>query len=332
MTAPVSLTDLENVTLDVATIATCASVGTTATTVTNRTGVVIDTLRGRLLKLGAEIPVAYAGAISFLVNDEAKTIDRNNTLYAPYPSELPFTTSGTWVGDDEDKFYAFQTSVDTITTDINDLITLTGVAANATTLGTFTGTVISDNLDIKDTIQELGDVVEETIDSNWELLTTVTPTAVNKITTDVTSYTGYTKYKLVLSNIRQNSGTPAQLFLRINNVNTASSYFSTYIVAADPVVAAGTDTDTKVELLNDALMVTADRLWSTIEIQGIYSLLPTQFTCSTSYSTDGLTKNVYKSVQGITASTAVLETIELLWSGSVDFNASGAIRLYGSKQ
>jgi hypothetical protein len=45
--------------------------------------------------------------------------------------------------------------LDAIPVDVADLVTLSGVAANSTTLGTFTGTVISDNQTIKAAIQAL---------------------------------------------------------------------------------------------------------------------------------------------------------------------------------
>jgi hypothetical protein len=50
---------------------------------------------------------------------------------------------------------AAQADVDAITPDVADLITLSGVAANATTLGTFTGTVIPDSSTIKAALQAL---------------------------------------------------------------------------------------------------------------------------------------------------------------------------------
>ena len=70
----------------------------------NRLGESSDTLDGRLSKLGYIAPIAYAGSIVFAVDENRKTIERSGVIYAPIPSLLPFTTSGTWVADDEDKF------------------------------------------------------------------------------------------------------------------------------------------------------------------------------------------------------------------------------------
>lgn len=70
----------------------------------------IDTLTGSLTKLGYQAPEDYAGAISFATTDNTKTIDRDGIIYAPYPSALPFVTSGTWdgAGEDAEKFYPVQ--------------------------------------------------------------------------------------------------------------------------------------------------------------------------------------------------------------------------------
>ena len=77
-------------------------------TTTTKDSKVIDTLAGRLTKLGFQAPVTYAASIVFLADDFTKTIERNGIIYAPNPSDLPFTTSGTWVADDENKFFVIQ--------------------------------------------------------------------------------------------------------------------------------------------------------------------------------------------------------------------------------
>lgn len=53
-----------------------------------------------------------------------------------------------------------QTNIDDVQTDVNDLVTLSGVAANSTTLGTFTGTIIADSSTIKAALQALETEVE----------------------------------------------------------------------------------------------------------------------------------------------------------------------------
>ena len=67
------------------------------------------TLNGALKRLGYQPPVVYAAGITFTSNsDNTKTIERNGIVYAPLPSQIPFTTSGTWAGDDENKFFVVQ--------------------------------------------------------------------------------------------------------------------------------------------------------------------------------------------------------------------------------
>lgn len=55
---------------------------------------------------------------------------------------------------------ALDTRLDAIEPDVADLITLSGVAANSTTLGTFTGAIIPDNSTIKAAIQALETEIE----------------------------------------------------------------------------------------------------------------------------------------------------------------------------
>lgn len=198
----ITVTDLENAKLDVQTIAEVAMVGYVADTTTNRNADTIDTLQGRLKLLGFLPPITYAASIVFGVNDFVKTIVYGTTVYFPDPSQLPFTTTGTWVADDELKFFVVQsigtspasgitynnatsgltatnvqdaidevegrvdtveTNLSTVTTKENNLITLSGVAANATDLGTFTGTTISNNRTNKQALQDIETAYESTV-------------------------------------------------------------------------------------------------------------------------------------------------------------------------
>ena len=80
--------------------------GTLIDTSINRFGETTDTVTGRLKKMGYAVPLNYAGGISFSVNDNVKTVDESSIVYAPLPSALPFTTSGTFVGDGGLGFFA----------------------------------------------------------------------------------------------------------------------------------------------------------------------------------------------------------------------------------
>ena len=80
------------------------------TSYTTRLGDQIDTLTGRLGKLGYLPPIDYASGILFTINDNTKTIDRDGIIYAPLSSELPFTTSGVWATDSSN-FFVIQNSI-----------------------------------------------------------------------------------------------------------------------------------------------------------------------------------------------------------------------------
>ncbi len=62
-------------------------------TVTNRVGNSVLTIRGVLSRLGYEVPVPYASGIEFGINDNVKTVQEGNFIYAPKPASLPFTTT-----------------------------------------------------------------------------------------------------------------------------------------------------------------------------------------------------------------------------------------------
>lgn len=78
----------------------------------NRLGASKDTVTGRIKKLGYAVPSVYTGGISFLTNDNVKTVEESGLIYAPLPASLPFTTSGTWgvigVSGDNLKFFSVQ--------------------------------------------------------------------------------------------------------------------------------------------------------------------------------------------------------------------------------
>ena len=102
----ISATDLQGLRADINTISTVVE-SDNPTTIT-KLGKTIYTLAGQLAKLGYLPPVPYAGGILFESGDGVKTIERDGIIYAPLPSALPFTTSGTWAGDDELKFFVVQ--------------------------------------------------------------------------------------------------------------------------------------------------------------------------------------------------------------------------------
>ena len=97
--------DLKYGKLNVDTIAEVAMVGTTADTTTNREGVVIDTLEGRLKKVGFEPPLPYAAGITFAdAQDAVKSFDRDGIVYGCLASSRPFTTTGNFQNDSANFF------------------------------------------------------------------------------------------------------------------------------------------------------------------------------------------------------------------------------------
>lgn len=102
----ISSTDLTNLKSDIQTIDDV--VESSLDTTTTKSGKVINTLLGQLKLLGYQPPIAYAGGISFTVADNTKTVELSGVVYAPLPSSLPFTTSGTFVGDDDTRFFVIQ--------------------------------------------------------------------------------------------------------------------------------------------------------------------------------------------------------------------------------
>ena len=89
-------------------------------------------------------------------------------------------------------------SVTEIDGNVNDIITLTGIAENVTTLGTFTGSTIADDVAIKPALQALETAVEtkqtiavvSEIDSNVDDL--ISLTGVSENTTNLGTFTGAT--------------------------------------------------------------------------------------------------------------------------------------------
>lgn len=81
-----------------------AASGALIDTSTTRLGDTFSTLRGQLAKLGYAPPIAYTSGIVFGTGDFAKTVEESGLIYAPLISALPFTTSGTFSGDDDSRF------------------------------------------------------------------------------------------------------------------------------------------------------------------------------------------------------------------------------------
>ncbi len=75
------------------------------------------TITGALKKLGYLPPIVYASGIDFTTLDNTKTIEVDSVIYAPHPTLLPFTTSGTFTGDDDSRFYVVQLNLSDLNPD-----------------------------------------------------------------------------------------------------------------------------------------------------------------------------------------------------------------------
>lgn len=105
--------DLDNAERDLKTVSAVSNSkdpdsGASIDSYQTRLGDSSDTLAGRLKLMGYITPVAYAAGISFTALDNAKTVEEAGVVYAPRPSALPFTTSGSFVGDDDANFFVVQ--------------------------------------------------------------------------------------------------------------------------------------------------------------------------------------------------------------------------------
>jgi hypothetical protein len=111
MSDTLQVADLVNGKLDTDSLAGVAMVGTTADTITNREGVEIDTLEGRLKKVGFEPPLPYAAGIEFLTPaDAVKSFDQGGIIYGCLASSRPFTTTGNFAADEVNFFVIQNTS------------------------------------------------------------------------------------------------------------------------------------------------------------------------------------------------------------------------------
>ena len=114
-----------------------------------------------------------ASSLTALINANETHIDNAATLSGLAKDSTDLGTfTGTTIADSETIKGALQTletaveskgsatSLTSLTTAVGDLNTLTGVAQNATNLGTFTGSTIADNVAVKTAIQALETAVE----------------------------------------------------------------------------------------------------------------------------------------------------------------------------
>ena len=91
----------------------------TTDTFVDSNGVTRDTVTGRMKTMGYSVPIPYVAGIIFTTVDNVKTVEEGGVTYAPLLSSLPFTTSGTFTGGDDARFFTVQGVTDKSL--INDL-------------------------------------------------------------------------------------------------------------------------------------------------------------------------------------------------------------------
>lgn len=97
----ITVTDLDNAKLDVNTIADIAN--GTGVSVVDRLGATRLTANEAVRQMGYQVPVTYA--TSLVMSTLTQTVDYLGVVYAPLPTMIPFTTSGTF---ETTKFYVIQ--------------------------------------------------------------------------------------------------------------------------------------------------------------------------------------------------------------------------------
>ena len=97
----ITVADLDNAKLDVNTIADIAN--DTGVSVIDRLGATRLTVNEAVRRMGYQVPVTYASSI--VISTLTQTVDYLGVVYAPLPTMIPFTTSGTF---ETTKFYVIQ--------------------------------------------------------------------------------------------------------------------------------------------------------------------------------------------------------------------------------
>lgn len=133
---------------------TVSSTGEVTSSVT--TDAELAFVSGVTSSIQAQLTAAASAAADAQADIDAHILD---TTGAHAASAISNTPSGNLVATDvQSALNELQTELDAVadvSADVADLVTLSGVAANSTNLGTFTGTIIDDNQTVKAALQDL---------------------------------------------------------------------------------------------------------------------------------------------------------------------------------
>lgn len=109
--------------------------------------------------MSREVDTSTAGKVDLVEASSADIIDLQGTLNTKFTD---ITTNATNIATNVTNIATNASDIALNDIDIADLVTLSGVSANSTNLGTFTGTIITDNVTDKVALQEL----ETQVDTN----------------------------------------------------------------------------------------------------------------------------------------------------------------------
>ena len=108
--------------------------------------------------------------------------------------------------------------LDTLESDVADLTTLSGVASNSTTLGTFTGTTIPDSSTIKAALQSL----ETTLETNYNVTNRQNKIRVVSVNTTLSATTDGTVVFDTAGTVATLPSPTTELILVVRNVSTGN--------------------------------------------------------------------------------------------------------------
>jgi hypothetical protein len=221
-----------------------------------------------------------------------------------------------------------QATTDELDGTIDNLNTLSGVAKDATNLGTFTGSTITDNVTNKTALQELETALEATDDKPWQLISTTATTAAASIDITLDSAT----YKTFRLEFEIGSSLDADFTFTLGHTGGtvfytgATDYGFLRTTTATPnrhdqaLVNVNISTDAAAKLNGEIHIFAADTTTSAARYKAFYSFENTS------------AAQVFCDISGVlnVATGTAVDAIKLT-VGAGTFDTGDSIKLYGLK-
>lgn len=230
----------------------------------------------------------------------------------------------------------YDTAIDALSLDsakLNDVITLSGLAANATTTGGGTGTTLSDAT-IKVNLQELETAVESKTNF-WALISSATPAAVNEFELVLDTAT-YKDFLIELNGI--SGGADDSFRMRLAYDSPANYYTgaSDYIVTTNEVSGVNGTATASFATLN-RVNASEENVESVTGLNGFMEIHNANSTTAPAiifgrlaYTNDAGTRRSLSFTCMLDVTPAALTKLKFYWqTASEEFDATGTIRLYG---